>query len=126
MGIDIYMRWDRMSKGNREAQYTGGFSIVNGHTGYLREAYHGGIYATRYLVHEAFEDDAPPEGVTIPTDILRRRLPETLRLHIQRQKETYGESVKESDPSAQTFTDFVVLAEYLEDAGKNPKIIASY
>ena len=74
MGIDIYMRWDRMSKGNREAQYTGGFSIVNGHTGYLREAYHGGIYATRYLVHEAFEDDAPPEGVPIPTDILRRRL----------------------------------------------------
>ena len=59
MGIDIYMRWDGMTEEDRDKQITG-FDATVGEVGYLREAYHGGPYATRYLVEEAFEDS--PEG----------------------------------------------------------------
>ena len=125
MGIDIYMRWDKQTEDERQGQYTG-FNIESGNVGYLREAYHGGIYATKHLVHEAFADDVPDEGAIIPSLVLRKRLPETLKLHIQRHRDTYEEVVKETDPSAQSFTDFVELAEELEKSGKHPTIIASY
>jgi len=71
MGIDIYLEWDTMSEEDRKAQATG-FSITSGNVGYLREAYHGGPYATRILVREAFEADnckAP-----IPAAVMRERL----------------------------------------------------
>lgn len=42
-----------MTEHERRAQQTG-FSVVHGHVGYLREAYHGEPYATRVLVPEAF------------------------------------------------------------------------
>jgi len=46
----IFMRrWNGQTKAEIEAQYTG-FSVVHGHVGYLREAYHGAPYATEYLV----------------------------------------------------------------------------
>jgi predicted Rossmann fold nucleotide-binding protein DprA/Smf involved in DNA uptake len=45
MGIDIYARWKGQTRQEQEAQYTG-FSVVHGHLGYLREAYHGEPYAT--------------------------------------------------------------------------------
>jgi hypothetical protein len=71
MGIDIYLEWDGMDDESRKAQCTG-FSILAGGVGYLREAYHGGPYATRILVREAFEsDDATAE---IPAAIMRERL----------------------------------------------------
>lgn len=38
MGIDIYLSWDGQTKEEEEAQYTG-FSIEDGHNGYLRAAY---------------------------------------------------------------------------------------
>ena len=125
MGIDIYMNWDKQSEDEKQGQYTG-FSIEHGFAGYLREAYHGGIFATQHLVAEAFDNDAPEEGVAIPFNVLRERLPETLKLHIQRHKETYGEDVKEDDPSAKAFTDFVELAERLTQEHKHPTIIASW
>ena len=125
MGIDIYMRWDKQSEDERNAQYTW-FSIEAGRVGYLREAYHGNIYATHYLVDEAFDNDAPDEGVVIPANVLRERLPETLKLHIQRHKETYGEDINWESPSAEAFIAFVELAERLEAKGKKPTIIASY
>jgi len=123
MGIDIYMNWDKQTDEEKQGQYLG-FSIEGGHAGYLREAYHGSPYVTQFLVKEAFESE---EGeASIPSHILRERLPEALKLHAQRHKDIYQEDVKEDDPSAQSFTDFVELAERLEEAGKNPTILASY
>jgi hypothetical protein len=56
MGIDLYARWNGITKAQKEAQYTG-FRTV-GAAGYLREAYHGAPYATEVLIPEAFEDAA--------------------------------------------------------------------
>jgi hypothetical protein len=71
MGIDIYLEWDGMEEEEKSAQATG-FSITSGDVGYLREAYHGGPYATRILVREAFEaDDCRAQ---IPAEIMRERL----------------------------------------------------
>ena len=49
VGIDIYLRWERMTEAEREAQQFG-FSVIHGHVGYLREAYHGAPYATHVLI----------------------------------------------------------------------------
>src|SRR5438128_1651131 len=49
MGIDIYAYWDGMTDAEEAAQITG-MSVVRGHVGYLREAYHGEPHATRVLV----------------------------------------------------------------------------
>ena len=57
MGIDIYMRWDGMTEEDRDKQITG-FDATKGDVGYLREASHGKIFATEYLVKEAFEEGA--------------------------------------------------------------------
>jgi len=115
MGIDIYMNWKGQTKAEKELQYTG-FDTQSGNVGYLREAYHGSPYATRFLVKEAFESE---EGEAyIPSMLLRERLPETIKLHIQRQRELYQEDVNWESPSAESFTTFVELAERLEAEGK--------
>lgn len=71
MGIDIYLRWSGMTEEDEQRQYTG-MSIIAGDVGYLREAYHGGPYATKILVREAF--DAENCEAEIPAAILRERL----------------------------------------------------
>jgi hypothetical protein len=71
MGIDIYLEWDGMEEEEKKAQATG-FSIMSGNVGYLREAYHGGPYATRILVREAFEADDC--RAAIPAAVMRERL----------------------------------------------------
>ncbi|NBT75130.1 hypothetical protein EBZ80_24225 [bacterium] len=71
MGIDIYLEWDGMEEEEKQAQATG-FSVTSGNVGYLREAYHGGPYATRILVREAF--DAEDCRAEIPAAVLRERL----------------------------------------------------
>ena len=63
MGIDIYPTWQGQTEAESNAQSTG-FSAVHGHVGYLREAYHGGPYVTKYLVAEAFA--APTHEAAIP------------------------------------------------------------
>lgn len=71
MGIDIYLKWDGMEQEEKNAQVTG-FSTTAGEAGYLREAYHGGPYATKMLVREAFEsEDCVAE---IPAAVMRERL----------------------------------------------------
>ena len=71
MGIDIYLKWKNMDKDAAKNQITG-FSTTAGDRGYLREAYHGGPYATKILVREAFESD---DGeAKIPAATLRMRL----------------------------------------------------
>jgi len=98
MGIDIYLKWKGMTAADQQAQYTG-FSTVAGDIGYLREAYHGAPYATRYFVSEAFEYeyDADPNlesedvgYVPIPAATLRERLPYAVILTIARDMIVYG------------------------------------
>ena len=123
MGIDIYMRWEGMTEADREKQITG-FDATVGDVGYLREAYHGGPYATRYLVEEAFEDGAG--DVHIPAKELRERLPLTKDIVIQRAKEVYKEELTEDDEIVKSFENFVKLGEALEADGRKPTIYASY
>jgi len=124
MGIDIYLDWDGMTEADKQARYVGGFDITIGNTGYLREAYHGSPYATHYLLKEAFENESGEAH--IPAEVLRERLPETITLHIQRHRELYNQDVNWESPSAESIVSFVELAERLEKANKNPKVIASY
>lgn len=87
MGIDIYARWKGQTKRERKAQITG-WSAAHGHVGYLREAYHGGPYVTRFLVREAFEaKDAEAE---IPAATLRQRLPQAVLLALFRHHKLYA------------------------------------
>lgn len=122
MGIDIYLSWDNMTKDEEKARYTG-FSIVSGHLGYLREAYHGYPYATRVLCPEAF--DSREQGAIIQNSVLVERLPAVLRAVRKREREVY--QAKKPDPKAlKSFRDFVKLHGEKEKAGLNPRIEASY
>lgn len=124
MGIDIYMKWPKQTKKEHEAQFTG-FSVIDGDKGYLREAYHGEPYATKFLVREAFANKSGE--ARIKASVLRARLPETLKLAIQRGKDVYNEKLVETSPECQAFTDFVILAERMEKKLKKPVTIwASY
>ena len=123
MGIDIYMRWEGMTEEDREKQITG-FDTTVGDVGYLREAYHGGPYATKYLVSEAFKKGAG--DVHIPAKELRERLPLTKDIVIQRAKEVYEEELTEDDEIVKSFENFVKLGEALEADGRKPTIYASY
>lgn len=128
MGIDIYARWDGQTDEEREAQYCG-FSIVSGHVGYLREAYHGEPYATRYLVAEAFSrpDDEEEDGVPIAAALLQERLPHTLALARQRHKVIYQEEDETIVPYLKSYEDFVELCARKEaNTGKPCRIVASY
>jgi hypothetical protein len=123
MGIDIYAEWDGMSQDDEAAQVTG-FSVEHGQVGYLREAYHGGPYATRLLVPEAFEEGE----AEIPAALLRERLRAVLEAAEQREKVVYGETDPlEVKRVLDSFRDFVALCERKErETGKPCRIIASY
>ena len=80
MGIDVYLEWDgqedeRNAAGNDSKP--GLFNVTDGHVGYLREAYHGGPYATRLLVPEAFESETCKAA--IPAATMRHRLTNATR-----------------------------------------------
>lgn len=125
MGIDIYVRWEGQSEAEKQAQYTG-YSVEHGHVGYLREAYHGGPYATQVLVKEAFDDSDSDGGTRIPASTLRRRLPAALKAARERGWKNYRERYEDDHPVLQSFVKFVELVERLEKDKKRPRIIASY
>lgn len=89
MGIDVYLEWDNMTKADKEARFTG-FSVEHGHVGYLREAYHGGPYATAYLITEPWESQ-PEDGFRIKAVELKRRLPSAVMASMYRHHIVYGE-----------------------------------
>jgi hypothetical protein len=127
MGIDIYASWRGQTEAERDAQITG-FSVLHGHVGYLREAYHGQPYATHLLVPEAF-DDTSEEGARIPAVTLRERLPATLKLARERQVRVYNEKPfsAETKRVLKSFSDFVALCERKErETGEPCRISASY
>ena len=119
MGIDIYAKWQGQSDEEEQAQITG-FSVVHGHVGYLREAYHGEPYATRYLVSEAFESGGEAK---IPARVLRKRLPKTLELVRERQKKIYQSTEEEIADAVTSFINFVELCEGKEKATGEPVTI---
>jgi hypothetical protein len=126
MGIDIYAKWQGQTEAEAKAQIVG-FSVVHGHIGYLREAYHGEPYATQYLVSEAFESSNGE--AQIAASVLRERLPETIRLAKERQRDVYGREgrIPDSDPEIKSFIDFVELCERKEEeTGAPVTIVASY
>jgi hypothetical protein len=125
MGIDIYAHWKGQTDEEEAAQCTG-FSVLHGHVGYLREAYHGEPYATKHLCREAF--DSGNGSAAIPAAVLRERLPETLRLAEQREREIYEETdEKEIAEVLQSYRDFVALCERKEKETQQPvEIVASY
>lgn len=97
MGIDVYLNWPKQTKADKENQYTG-YKIDQGKVGYLREAYHGGPYATRVLIPEGWDDDIErgKGGVPIPAATLRERMPQTVLTAIYRNHIVYEQG---SDPS---------------------------
>lgn len=91
MGIDIYAKWRGQSKTEEQAQYTG-YATDAGKVGYLREAYHGSPYVTKFLLKEAFDSKG---SAKIPAHILRERLPATVLLSLFREKNVYGAEAPE-------------------------------
>jgi hypothetical protein len=125
MGIDIYAAWKGQTKKEKEAQCTG-FSTLHGHVGYLREAYHGSPYATQFLVREAFESEGGKAAIAAA--VLRKRLPETLRLVEERERAVYREtSPRRIAEVKRSFAEFVRLCARKErETGEAVTIIASY
>ena len=125
MGIDIYAHWKGQTAKEKKAQITG-FSVLHGHVGYLREAYHGEPYGTAYLVKEAF--DSPTREAKIPAAVLRDRLPHTLEIARERQRALYEEAdEREIQQVLQSFIDFVELCERKEqETGEPVTILASF
>jgi hypothetical protein len=93
MGIDIYAEWPDQTEVEEAAQITG-YSIEHGSVGYLREAYHGAPYVTKYLVAEAF-NSATGEA-EIHASVLRERLPAAVLMSMYREHKVYGQG----DPAA--------------------------
>ncbi|MFA5168827.1 MAG: hypothetical protein WC530_09905, partial [Candidatus Omnitrophota bacterium] len=120
----IYARWKNQTPKQKQKQMTG-FSVLRGNAGYLREAYHGSPYATRYLCKEAFDQKG---GAKIPAKTLRERLPKTLELVDRRERDVYKQKDKAKIELIQkSFVDFVRLCERKEkEAGEPCTIIANY
>ena len=125
MGIDIYARWEGQTEAEETAQYASAF-CSDGLIGYLREAYHGEPYATKFLCREAFESTTGHSPIC--ASVLRERLPESLRLAEHREREIYGaKTPAEIEPVLKSFRDFVSLCEVKEqETGAPVTIIASY
>lgn len=125
MGIDIYAQWNDQTKDERAAQSSHWLSVESGSVGYLREAYHGEPYATRFLCAEAFASDTAQ--ARIPAATLRARLDETLRLVEERERTLYEADDQEVERRKRTFRDFVALCEEKErETGESVLIVASY
>ncbi len=121
MGIDAFVVWD--GKENEVPSYVP-FAIDCGSRGYLREAYHGSPYAIPVLLKECYESE---DGTArIPASVLRSRLPEVIKIVIEREASIYGNQVDENAPVVRSFVEFVELAEKKEREGITPVFIVSY
>ena len=123
MGIDIYAHWRNQSEEARFEQSSAWLTVGAGGKGYLREAYHGEPYATRFLCAEAFETGEAP----VPAAVLRERLPQTLILAQERDRKLYEASAEEIEETKQSYRDFVALCEEKEkETGEPVCIVASF
>ena len=125
MGIDIYAEWRNKPERERRAQSEAWLSTRDGDIGYLREAYHGEPYATRFLFAEAFDSETC--DVRIPAAQLRQNLEKALELVEERARNIYNATDAEVEAEKQSFRDFVALCERKEmDTGEPVRIVASY
>lgn len=98
MGIDVYLKWPSMTKAEEKKQITG-WAIDAGDRGYLREAYHGGPYATKVLMPEGWDDSVKLDDeyyFELPAAVMRERLPVAVMTAIYRNHVVYEQG---SDPS---------------------------
>lgn len=125
MGIDIYAKWRNQTDEEKEKQITG-FNALKGHVGYLREAYHGEPYATKYFVAEAFQNEK--SEAQIPAKTLRDRLPEALGVVRDREAGVYQETDQYQIWKVQkSYVDFYKLCRAKEkETGEPCTIEASY
>jgi hypothetical protein len=124
MGIDIYARWHGQTEHEQAAQYEVWLNVVDGGAlGYLREAYHGEPYATRYLFAEAFKD---VNGASIPLSVLRERLPKALEMVEERERKLYQSDDKAIAERKQSFIDFIELCERKEKETGKPVVIGAW
>jgi len=126
MGIDIYAVWKGQTEEERKRQFEVWLTSASGHIGYLREAYHGEPYATRFLFSEAFASEDHEAG--IPAKTLRERLPEALQLVERREREVYEvTNERQIEWVRESFRSFVALCERKEKETGAPVVIrASY
>jgi hypothetical protein len=123
MGIDIYAEWRGQSGESKSEQSAAWLSVHNGKVGYLREAYHGQPYATRYLCREAFKTGQ----AAIRAAVLKERLPKALELTEERERKLYKSTDEVVAEARQSLRDFVALCEAKEkETGEPVSIIASY
>jgi hypothetical protein len=123
MGIDIYAEWRGQSEVAKRDQRQAWLTVEAGNVGYLREAYHGEPYATKFLCAEAFETGR----ASISAAVLRQRLPKALELVEVRERNIYHETRAEIEKVKQSFRDFVALCEAKEkETGEPVCIIASF
>jgi hypothetical protein len=123
MGIDIYAHWTGQTKAAKHEQTAAWLTNCAGGAGYLREAYHGTPYATKFLVAEAFKSGS----ARIPATVLRKRLPHTLALVEERERKLYQSTDKEIEGMKQSFRSFVALCEEKErETGEPVLVVASY
>jgi hypothetical protein len=117
-----------------------------GYLGYLREeVYDGQSYVMKHLFSEAWSEDnndSIKDGYCkISSDVLKARLPEAIRITIQREKLKYNKKTRLSrqrqqqqqkkeeenhSPRVKSLKDFVQLFKQKEKEGKNPRIYVSY
>ena len=119
------MRMGRYDRGGGSRPRSPASVIEHGHVGYLREAYHGQPYATVVLVREAFLGN---HRVRIPAAKLAQRLPATLVVAEQRERDIYGATDRaEIERVLTSYREFVALcARKEEETGKPCLSIASY
>jgi hypothetical protein len=123
MGIDIYAHWRGQTEKARTKQREAWLTTSAGGAGYLREAYHGAPYATKFLCAGAFETGE----AQIPAAVLRERLPHTLALAEERERKLYKSTEEEIEDVKQSFREFVALCEEKEkETGEPVLVIASY
>jgi hypothetical protein len=121
MGLDIYLRWEGMTKEERKAQITG-YSIVAGKVGYLRGAYNGhiGLDALNILFKDINFDGY---DWIVNIKFLEKQLEELEKgLFITRKKDFYD---GKEGSEIQSYRDFVALARKLYDEDKEPRIHGS-
>lgn len=122
MGIDVYATWSTQTEEQRDAQLNVWMQAWKGHLGYLREAYHGEPYATRFLCAEAFEKG---EGAPIPCKVLKARLPRALALAEMRERTIYHSRPAAIERTKQSYRDFVALCEAKENETGEPVFISA-
>lgn len=123
MGIDIFARWHGQTERELNAQVDGWLAVNAGALGYLREAYHGEPYATKFLFAEAFKD---PHRMTVPVAVLRERLPRALELVEERERKLYQSDEKTIAERKQSFIDFIELCARKEKQTGQPVTIGAW